>query len=62
MVGNKHLGNASVITIECVVLKDGVLATTSYGFSNLEIVGDSKVIIDGYNQKKKVVYLVQSIF
>ena len=36
MVGNKHLGHASVITTKCVVLREGVLAAKLYDFSNME--------------------------
>ena len=36
MAGNRHLGHASIITIECVALRDGVLTTKLYGFSNME--------------------------
>ena len=32
----------------------GVLATTNNGFSNLEIEGNSKVNIDGYNKKSSL--------
>ena len=52
MAGSRHLGNALIITAECVALRDGVLVVTNNGFSNLEIEGNSKVIIDGYNKKK----------
>ena len=49
MAGNKHLGHASIITTECVVLTDGVIAVKLYGFSNMEIERDSKIIIDRFN-------------
>ena len=51
MAGNKHLGHASIITTECVVLTDGVIAAKLYGFSNMEIERDSKIIIDRFNNK-----------
>ena len=35
-VGNKHLGHALIITIECVALRDWVIAAKLYGFSNME--------------------------
>ena len=41
MARSRHLGNTSIITMECIALKDG-----------LEIEGDSKVIIDCYNKNK----------
>ena len=36
MAGNGHLGHVSIITIECVALRDGVIAAKLYGFSNME--------------------------
>ena len=36
MEGNRHLGHSSIITIECVALRDGVIAAKIYGFSNME--------------------------
>ena len=36
MVGNIHLVHASIITTKCVVLRDGVLASKLYDFSNME--------------------------
>ena len=36
MVGNRHLGHASIITSKCVVLRDGILAAKLYDFSILE--------------------------
>ena len=57
MTRNRHLGNASIITMKCVAFRDSILVTTYNSFSNLEIEEDSKIIIDCYN--KKVVYLVQ---
>ena len=56
MAGNKHLGYASIITIECVILRDGVLASKLYGFSNMEMERDSKIIIDCFNSEKKYIY------
>ena len=45
-----HLGNASIIITDCVALRDGVVVAKNNGFLNLEIEGNSKVIIDCYNQ------------
>ena len=55
MVVSKHLANASIILTECMALRDGVLTVKKkkIGFLDLEIKGDSKVIIDCYNKKKK---------
>ena len=66
MAGNRHLGNVSIITVECVALRDGVLTATNNGFSNLEIEGDSKVIIAGYNKKgslpNSIILLMEDIW
>ena len=48
MVGSKHLVNASIINAKCVAL------ISCNGFFNLEIEGDSKVIIDCYNKKSSL--------
>ena len=39
---------------ECIALIDGVLAANNNGFVDLEIEGDSKVIIDSYNKKSNL--------
>ena len=51
MTGNRHLGNASIIMTKYVALRYGILVATYNGLLNLEIKGDSKVIIDCYNKK-----------
>ena len=51
MTRNKHFGNALIIKMECVVLRYGILVATYNGLINLEIKGDSKVVIDCYNEK-----------
>ena len=61
MIVSRQLDNASIITAKRIALRYGVLTTLYNGFSNLEIDGDSKVIIDCYD-KKKVIYLVQLFF
>ena len=48
---SRHLGNALIITTKYVVLRYGVLTATYYGFSNLKIKGNFKIIIDCYNKK-----------
>lgn len=45
------VGDASIIIVECMVLRDGVLATKNNGFLTLEIEGDSKIVIDCCNKK-----------
>ena len=37
--------------MECVTLRDGVVATIYNGFTNLEIKRDFKVIINCYNRR-----------
>ena len=54
MAGSMHLGNASILTAKCVALRDGVLAARYNGFPDLEIEGDSKVIIDYYNKSSSL--------
>ena len=51
LVGSRHLGNALIIIADSVVLRDGVPAAIYNGFTNLEIEGDSKVIINCYNRR-----------
>ena len=36
MAGNRHLDYASIIIIECVALRDGVIVVKLYDFSNME--------------------------
>ena len=60
MAGSKHLGNASIIIVKCETLRDEILDARLNSFFNLEIEGNSKVIIDCYN--KKISYLVQLFF
>lgn len=45
VAGSRPLHNALIITVEFVALRDDVLAITYNRFANLEIEGDSKVII-----------------
>ena len=54
MTGSIHLDNASIITVECVALRYGVLAAILNGFFNLEIERDSKVIIYCYKKKSNL--------
>ena len=66
MAGSRHLGNTSIIMAECVALIDGILVATHNGFSNLEIEGDSKVIINCYNKKgsspSSIILLMEDIW
>ena len=60
MAANRHVTNASIIIAGCTALRDGFLVAKKNGFLDLEIEGDSKVIIDRYN--KKIIYLVQLFY
>ena len=50
MVASKHIGNASIIIAKCTTLRNGMLAVKNNGFLNLEIEGDSKIVINCYNK------------
>ena len=50
MAGCRHLGKSSIIIIECITLRYEILAAKNSGYSNLEIEGDSKIVIDCYNK------------
>ena len=50
MAAYRHLGNTSIIIVECMVLRDSILAAKNNGFLSLEIEGDSKIVIDHFNK------------
>ena len=52
MIASRHISNSSIIIMECMILRDSVLANKNNGFE-----GDSKIVIDCYN-KKKVIFLI----
>ena len=54
MVGTKHLDNASIINVEFMTLRNCVLAKKDNCFVNLEIEGNSKVVIYCYNKKSSL--------
>ena len=54
MAANRHVTNASMIIAGCTALRDGVLIAKNNAFLDLEIEGDSKVIIDCYNKKNNL--------
>ena len=58
MTRSKHLGNESIITMECVALIYKVLMVKLNDFFNLEIEGNSKVIINYYNKKNSLSILI----
>ena len=51
MAACRHIGNSSVIVVECMPLRDDMLPTKRKSFLNLEIEGDSKIVINCYNKK-----------
>ena len=55
VTGNRHLDNTWIFIMECVALRDSVLTATHNDFINLDIEGDSKVIID-YCNKKSILF------
>ena len=63
---SRHLGNASIIIAECVALRDDVLASIYNGFTNFEIEGNSKIIINCYNGRSglpsSIILLMEDIF
>ena len=52
MAASRHISNVLIIIAECMALKDDMLATKNNEFLNLQIEGDSKIVIDCYNKKK----------
>ena len=40
-----------MIIVECMTLRDVILAVKNNGFLNLEIEGDSKIVIDCFNKR-----------
>ena len=58
MIANRHICNALIIIAEYMALRDDMLAAKNNEFLNLEIDDDSKIVIDCYNKKKKVIFQV----
>ena len=54
MVVNRHISNASIIIAEYMTLRDDVSVIKNNEFLNLEIEGDSKIIIDCNNKKNNI--------
>ena len=48
------MNNVSIIITECKDSIDGVLVSKNNEFLNLEIEGDSKVVLNSYNKKSNV--------
>ena len=51
MGARRNLDNSSIITAECMALRDGILAAKMNGYSNLEIEGDYKLVMDSYSKR-----------
>ena len=47
----RYIGNSSIIVTECITLRDDMLVVKKKSFLNLEIEGNSKIVIDYYNKK-----------
>ena len=54
MAASRHIGNASIIIAECMTLRDDMLAAKNNRFLNLEIEGDSKIVIDYCNKNSNI--------
>ena len=54
MVASRHISNVLIIIAECMALKDDMLTTKNNEFVNLQIEGDSKIVIDCYNKKSNI--------
>ena len=48
------MNNVSIIIAECKDSIDGVLVSKNNEFLNLEIEGDSKVVLNSYNKKSNI--------
>ena len=44
MVTSRHIGNVSIIIVECIVLRDDSLTGKNNEFLNLKIENDSKIL------------------
>ena len=65
MVGSRHLDSASIITVEYIALRDEIEAARLNDFSNIEIEGDSKVIIDCFKKislLRSIILLIEDIW
>ena len=54
MVVSRHISNASIIITEYMTLRDDISVIKNNEFLNLEIEGDSKIIIDCNNKKNNI--------
>lgn len=61
MVRNINLDNTSIIIIKCMALRNGVLVARNNEFSNLEILGDSKIVIGCFNKSSCLPSLISSL-
>ena len=54
MVVSRHISNASIIITEYMTLRDDISVIKNNEFLNLEIEGNSKIIIDCNNKKNNI--------
>ena len=54
MVVNRHISNTSIIIAEYMTLRDDISVIKNNEFLNLEIEGNSKIIIDCNNKKNNI--------
>ena len=51
LAGCKHVNKSSIIVAKCMALRDDILVAKNKGYSNLDIKGDSKIVIHYYNKR-----------
>ena len=51
MASCKHIDNSSIIIDECMTLRDDILDAKNKSFLDLDMEGDSNIVIDCYNKK-----------
>ena len=54
MASCKHIDSSSIIIDECMTLRDDILAAKNKSFLDLDMEGDSNIVIDCYNKKINV--------
>ena len=47
----KHVSKSSIIVVEYMTLRDGILDAKNKGYSIVEIEGNSKIVINCYNKR-----------
>ena len=61
MVTCKHISNSLIIIVEYTVLRDYMLVLKRESFLNLEIEGNSKIVIDCYNKIINILNYILSL-